>query len=1045
MNDTSLAASFPLHTATPSASSSRLDEINEDEDEEDGLSIQTPTSQTTSNGSFRGQRPRKDWRVEKSPPPAIKIRSESPDEPATVPSPVAVKTPHVSQFLVRDDSGQQSISSLIDPAVASNAQYATVEHSRDTQSSIAGSETPKATTPTSPQFKPLPSVPLEQLAAPKIPEKSSQRVSRTAEVRLPKGLPEQNNTERPTTSATTATTSRVSERLKDDEDLYDLSRFDIKPKQKLGPRPVVAGEKKNRPMVASISSVPATYRPTMKKPDQSRPKSQGPIYGAVTGIPKGLPAPPPIPDMPEYNPRPVSRGSIKSLPSHKSTAMTPDKIRLMKAVELRKKQLRKSNPQVGSFVPPPDEEVPAVPSVPEPEHARKPGIEMDKAEEPVGLPERIQREIEESPSNKADSGIEMEYNSSRREAEKATEVEQPEESTDVPQDSLLTSALKPLDKPEPQIPRADTPRDIIGQFPEENQAETPPQTATNDDEFGEISTPRAQKPESAPDPMPSEHEQSPALPVSRHALAVDNATRSRSIDEPRPSEDATTVPTIVMEDGSRPLSALIKEARGEDSTASESESEEKSTHESVDSSQELEIPEKSIRRQPSDIAKRRRGFVEPLHLDDEIELTSDDELMDELQSATLQEAKPITVARSPVAHYFPRRPSGNSAVSDLDVHSVRTITVGDRASTMALDYTDSHGRLSPALSNDSPGHTRSMSTPLSDMSDSMSSMRRNVSSGISKRIQALTEKSSQESSLNGSPSSSRPTSPETSRTALSVQDQRQQTRSPPPNSRTGSFRAMSRHSSRISAYQSIMGNTTPPQHENNTVWNVDNDNDGGVGSVSVTARIVRPTAIESVDSTPDMDGELQPSQLVVSSHKREAPSQSSVRQLTKIDTNQQPVDSVARSGMSPTQVRESVDGTRTLHSASRFGRHKPSSPTADDFPTPPPSNKTTTIQPSPAPVPVHANDESVAHKEATRTSRFFKRMSNIGNKRRSTIAQSVASSASPASERGSVLGHNTSLPSSKDRAEPPPALTVGDLNIQFPDSLVSLLLQRWHV
>jgi hypothetical protein len=232
-----------------------------------------------------------------------------------------------------------------------------------------------------------------------------------------------------------------------------------------------------------------------------------------------------------------------------------------------------------------------------------------------------------------------------------------------------------------------------------------------------------------------------------------------------------------------------------------------------------------------------------------------------------------------------------------------------------------------------------------------------------------------------------------------------------------------------------MASTAPQQPENNTVWNVENGSSEGLGSVSVTARIVRPTAVESVDSKADMDAELQPSQLVVSSHKRGAPSQSSVRQLSKIDTNQQPVDSVARSGMSPTLVRESVDGTRTLHSASRFGRHKPSSPTADDFPVPPPSNKPMTIQPAPAPMP--ANDESVAPKEATRTSRFFKRMSNIGNKRRSTVAQSVGSSASPASERGSVMGNNTSLPSSKDKPEPPPALTVGDLNIQFPDSLVS--------
>ncbi len=960
---------------------------------------------------------------------------------ASAPSPVAAKKPHVSQFLIRDNSGQHSISSLIDPAVASTVQYAPVVSPRDALSSNAGSETPKATTPTSPQFKPLPAVPLEESVAPKVPDRASSRISTKAEVRLPKGLPEQDKTDRSTTSETTVTTAAsVSERSKYDDDPYDFSRFDIKPKQRLGPRPVATGEKTKRPTVASISSLPATYRPTMKKPDQSRPKSQGPVSGLVMGVPKGLPAPPPIPDAPEYNPRPISRGSIKSLPSHKSTAMTPDKIRLMKAVELRKKQMRKSNPQMGAFVPPPDNEVPAVPSIAEPEHAQKQSVGIEKVEEPVGLPAKIQREVEDAPSNKADSGIEMDYKSSKREIEKVIESNQPEESPDVPQESLLTTVLKPVQQSEPHPPRADTPRDITGQFPQDSTPETPPpQANASTEELGEIATPRAAAPSDfASDPTPSEHEQSPALPMSRHALVVDDSTRNRSIDERRPSDDGTNIPTIVMEDGSRPLSALIKEARAEDSTASESEDDDRSPHESEGSSRDLDLPEKNIRRQTSDIAKRRRGFVEPLHLDDDIELTSDDEFMDELQSATLQEAKPVTVARSPVAHYFPRRPSGNSALSDLDVNSVRTITVGDRSSAMPLGYTDYEGRLSPALSNDSPGHTRSISTPLSDMSDSLTSMRRNVSSGISKRIQALAEKSSLENSLNGSPSSSRPTSPETSMTGVSMQDPRQQTRSPPPpNSRTGSFRAISRHSSRISAYQSIMGSTTPQQPEN-TVWNVEKDANEGVGSVSVTARIVRPTPIDSPDPKPDMEAELRPSQLVVSSHKRAAPSQSSIRQLSRIDTNQQAEDSVARSGMSPTLTRESTDGTRQLHSTSRFGRHKPSSPTAEDFPAPPPSNKPVPSQPSHAFVPPHLNDESAAPKEATRTSRFFKRMSTIGNKRRSTVAQSIASSASPASERGSVMGHNTNLASNKDKPEPPPALTVGDLNIQFPDSLVSL-------
>jgi hypothetical protein len=427
--------------------------------------------------------------------------------------------------------------------------------------------------------------------------------------------------------------------------------------------------------------------------------------------------------------------------------------------------------------------------------------------------------------------------------------------------------------------------------------------------------------------------------------------------------------------------------------------------------------------------------VEPLHIDGDEEFDSDEEFLVELQTATLQEAKPVTVARSPVAHYFPRRPSNNSAVSDLDVNSVRTVTMCDRASTTPLDYTDSLGRLSPDPNTDSPDHGRSISTVSTEKGDPLASFKRNVSNGISRRIQALAERSSQENSLNGIPSSSRPTSPEASTDVYSVKDPRQHTRSPPlPNSRTSSFRAMSRHSSRISAYQSVLGGTAPQQPDSNTVWNVENDSQGGVESVSVTARIVRPTPVENPTLSKEVECDLQPSQLVVSSHKRGAQSKSNVTLLQKIDTNPSPDYSTGPKTMSPTLVRGSVDGARPLHSASKFGRHKPSSPTADDFPVPPPSVKPQATQPAPA------NEDSAAPKESTRTSRFFKRMSTIGNKRRSTVAQSIASSGSPASERGSVITNN--LPGSKDRSDLPPALTVGDLNIQFPDSLVS---ETWYV
>lgn len=1056
LNDTSLASSFPLHTATPSASSNRLDEINEDEDEEDSPSLRTSTSQATSNGSYFGsQRHRKERRLENSPPPAIHIRSDSSENvPASSPP---IKA-HVAQYVIQEGSGPQSMSSLIAPT-APTTQYANVLDSNDAQSSGAGSETPRAaTTPTSPLFKPLPSVPTEDASAPRIPDKSSERFSRTAEVRQPKTLQDRQPVERPTTSATISTmTSSIAERSKYD-DPYDFSRFDIKPKQKLGPRPVASGEKTKRPTVASISSMPATYRPTMKKPELSRPTSHMPVSSgmAVAGAPKSIPAPPPIPDVPEYKPRPLSRGSIKSLPSHKSTAMTPDKIRLMKAVELRKKQLRKSNPQAGAFVPPPDDEAPAVPAVPEQAQIQEKAIEKPGEAAPP-LVQHVAMNEQEVLANKADSGIEMVYDKSQGKDESTPsefippkeEEESNEQSREpTPAEPELSGLPEPPSEPHPRV---DTPRDIIGQFPEDNDIRPHiVDVPVKDEGSSDMPTPRApgmprsgtnfvpeEQPEIETDTLVSQEklgsDAAPTLPMSRHALHVDPSERNQSIDESRASEnDPAGVPTIIMGDGSRPLSALIREARSEDSSASESEVEENSVYESANSSSDLAPPEKNIRRKNSDIAKRRRGFVEPIQINDDIEFDSDEELMDELQSATLQEAKPITVARSPVAHYFPRRPSANSAVSDSDGNSTRPMTAGSRAPTMPGDFTDTHGRLSPDPSLDSPGHDRSISSVSTEKPDPMAAFKRNVSNGISRRIQALADRSSPESNSIDTPSLSRPTSPEVSANGFPVKDPRQQTRSPPPSgSRTSSFRAISRHSSRISAYQSIMGGSTPPATENNnTVWNVENHNQGGLGSVSVTARIMRPTSIENVTPPQDMEAEFRPSQLVVSSHKRGVQSSSSIPHLSELDTSQKPEETPAPSSVSPILMRGSTDGSKQLHSANRFSRHKQaSSPTAEDFPVPPPSIKPQAIQPAPA------VEENIAPKEGTKTSRFFKRMSNIGNKRRSMVAQSVASTESPTSERGSLFANN--LPASKEKSDLPPALTVGDLNIQFPDSLVN--------
>jgi hypothetical protein len=373
----------------------------------------------------------------------------------------------------------------------------------------------------------------------------------------------------------------------------------------------------------------------------------------------------------------------------------------------------------------------------------------------------------------------------------------------------------------------------------------------------------------------------------------------------------------------------------------------------------------------------------------------------------------MTVSKSPVATYFPRRPSGNSLLSEVSGRSA------SRDASTPLDFAEMHDRLNP----DSPGttyrHIANTSTSSIDRMDPQSAMRRTVSSGISKRIQALTESSSRE----GSPSSTgRTLSTESPQEKLNRMDSRESRRSPPPiGARGSSFRNMHRYSARISAYQSQLAGPNAAPMNNNAVWSVQQDPVTNRDSVSVSARIVRPNAVQNepaAEEEPPTDQLQQPELLI--NHKRATPSQTNVPALHPIDTNQLARSSDPNS-LSPDASR-SPTGIRQMHSVGRFGRQKPSV-NVDDFP-PPPSH---------AAAPAPSNEENAPAKETTRTSRFFKRMSNIGSKRK---PQSIASSTSPASERGSLIAPVHPAPS-KDKADMPPAITVGDLNIQFPDSLVS--------
>jgi hypothetical protein len=971
LNDTSLAAAFPLHTASPSASSHRLHEIAEDGEDQGPLSSRSG-SQSTTASVFGTQRYKMEKRVEqlmsidrpRRQTPSIHVTNDSISSMAsTVSSPRKTLS---SQFLVREDSGQRSITSLnTQDTFATMTDYTEVEAPRKSleTSSIDGRRSSE---------RPIPPEQVQEL-------RKSQAVAGASERPATAGQLNHDASARSIDQPSIPERSSMSERSKkfDDDDLgIDWSKFEPKPKVKLGPRPVVAGEKTKRPTVASISSLPAAFRTSSQRKQEpartpSRPKSQTALNAAVT-LPAVLPAPPPIPEIPEYNPRPVSRGSVKSMPSHKSTVMTPDKIRLMKAVELRKKQLRKSNPTPSSFVPPKHEDVPAVPKAPE-IHIKAPQQdEKPIAPPPQPPPEPVLQVREElsspsSPSKKADSGIEMVYDEHekgrRRSSDDESRVEEPEPPSAEPEEQAKPEERKSADDAEasPVFQEPTFSLDMLN------------------------------------DPTPPGVEES----VPPGAPAV----------EPL---DLPPVPTIVMADGSRPVSGSGMPAPEPNNAAEDS-----------DGSAMPDVPSS---RTDTDLARRRRGIVEPLHIDPNGELSSDDELLEELQSATVQEA---TFAKSPIVSTFMRRPSAQSILSEKSNSSVRSINI--RKSSMPI--VDSPALDSPFTSlPDTAGHSQLVRPPLAEGSEVRYSLKRNVSDGISRRIHALAASSSRETSPSGTP---RATSPETVMQST-WRDRKSSVRSP-PRSRRGSFQ---RSNSRMSSHG---GQSSQPS---DATWSVQHDPVSNRNSVSVSARIVRTTIVAEPEEMLEADGPLHQPRVVVSP-SRSPPSKPLSPKLPPLNTNPFPQAQRQDSTTAPNASPALGPGEyRSMHSSQNkgFGRHKysasqtlsPATPSPDDFPEPPlraTTSRTSVEETAPAPA-----------KEGSRTSRFFKRMSHLGggNKRRSGMQQQqTGASPSTTDVRGGAQ-RTASIVTAGSKSDMPPAVLVGNLNIQFPDTLVSHHIHLSH-
>ncbi|KAL8780554.1 MAG: hypothetical protein Q9213_006420 [Squamulea squamosa] len=421
---------------------------------------------------------------------------------------------------------------------------------------------------------------------------------------------------------------------------------------------------------------------------------------------------------------------------------------------------------------------------------------------------------------------------------------------------------------------------------------------------------------------------------------------------------------------------------------------------------------------------RRHGLINPIKrvsspdYSDE-QFLSDDAFMEELKCATVQEAKPISVSKSPIMPVFPR-------------------SVSDSKSTEELRPASASNRLNrPKVRDDHPMmpklpdlySARSSSAPYAPLLDAQLSppilKKVGVSSGISQRIKLLEQLSS------------RPTSPSSQLPSPSAAPGS----SPAfPSTRKTSFRA-SQAAAEIARSSAQTSNTQPhmPYLSNSRLpdRNSNNQRDGVVRidvatkpgkarpeSISVTARIIRGSHNKMSNVPEDLPrprtSDLYPSPLTVE-HQSIKPTSPPLSPLRPPNPRYaRSISSISTIQKSDLPRRDSIS-SRLSSTPSRRGSEPELPHSMSDLSM----NSMGTL------------DGSKDEKRESRKSRLFKRMSNISAASRRSIASALSPVRKDIKEEPIVEHQEPSRETIK-----PLAVEIGDVNVQFPDTL---LWKRRHM
>lgn len=395
-----------------------------------------------------------------------------------------------------------------------------------------------------------------------------------------------------------------------------------------------------------------------------------------------------------------------------------------------------------------------------------------------------------------------------------------------------------------------------------------------------------------------------------------------------------------------------------------------------DPQHDLSTPETSnpVAERPIEQKEKRKHNLEPIQVsnpdysdDDNL---SDDSFMEELKSATVEEAKPVSVGKSPLSPGFTHSESDH--LSTGDSKNLRTVSNPGPVGRQSNLHAVSVGR-----SVSSPFNSEFAGSPV------MMAKKINVSSGISKRIKALEKFSSRDP-----PSNSNQNTP--SAPAYPAYDDLRRRASASMGGGTPGSHTASRRTSYVSE-------DLPRPDVQRSTSQLNANPSRRTSTVSVTAQIVREPNGNPSDATADSGAlNLQPSPLTVEHEPSEFP-------LSQTTTTDSATNQSATRSMS---ISSTGSGRLSL---ARIGRS---------------DSKMSTSSRSRA-----SDVSSPEEKKESRTSRMLRRMSSItSNSRKSLLG---TRSPTVQEEAAQPPEHDQ-----KEQTETPQAVDIGEVNIQFPDTLL---------